>query len=127
MVRVKKDLSDFFTDGTSTGLSGDQTGNSLLGEVPFQTPNLSGLSTPFYSLKRNKERQPSLLSRSTHAFTPKWRFGTQACPVLHPLTPRLTHLLQRTDMDMPPSKASEGDFIRNGFVSEDFTLSESLF
>ena len=28
---------------------------------------------------------------------------------------------------MLPSMASEGDFIRNGFVSEDFTLSESLF
>jgi len=27
-------------------------------------------------------------------------------------------------MDMLPSKASEGDFIRNGLVSEDFTLSE---
>jgi hypothetical protein len=30
-------------------------------------------------------------------------------------------------MDMLPSKASEGDFIRNGLVSEDFTLSEFLF
>jgi hypothetical protein len=30
-------------------------------------------------------------------------------------------------MDMLPSKASEGDFIRNGLVSEDFTLSELLF
>jgi hypothetical protein len=57
MVRVKKDLSDFFTDGTSTGFSGDQTGDSLLGEVPFQTPNLSGLSTPFHSLEGDKERQ----------------------------------------------------------------------
>ena len=28
---------------------------------------------------------------------------------------------------MLPSKASEGDFIRNGLVSEDFTLSEFLF
>ena len=28
---------------------------------------------------------------------------------------------------MLPSKASEGDFIRNGWVSEDFTLSEFLF
>jgi hypothetical protein len=28
---------------------------------------------------------------------------------------------------MLPSKASEGDFIRNGWVLEDFTLSESLF
>jgi len=27
---------------------------------------------------------------------------------------------------MLPSKASEGDFIRNGWVSEDFTLSEFL-
>jgi hypothetical protein len=41
---------------------------------------------------------------------------------------RLTHLLQKkTAMDMLPSKASEGDFIRNGLVSEDFTLSEFLF
>jgi len=30
-------------------------------------------------------------------------------------------------MDMLPSKASEGDFIRNGWVSKDFTLSEFLF
>jgi hypothetical protein len=30
-------------------------------------------------------------------------------------------------MDMLPSKASEGDFIRNGLVSEDFTLSDLLF
>jgi hypothetical protein len=30
-------------------------------------------------------------------------------------------------MDMLPSKASDGDFIRNGFVLEDFTLSEFLF
>jgi hypothetical protein len=30
-------------------------------------------------------------------------------------------------MDMLPSKASEGDFIRNGLLSEDFTLSEFLF
>jgi hypothetical protein len=29
-------------------------------------------------------------------------------------------------MGMLPSKASEGDFIRNGLVSEDFTLSEFL-
>jgi hypothetical protein len=30
-------------------------------------------------------------------------------------------------MDMLPSKASEGDFIRNGLVSDDFTSSEFLF
>ena len=35
--------------------------------------------------------------------------------------------MQKTDMDMLPSKASEGDFIRNGLVSENFTLSEFLF
>ena len=35
--------------------------------------------------------------------------------------------VQKTAMDMLPSKASEGDFIRNGWVSEDFTLSEFLF
>ena len=40
---------------------------------------------------------------------------------------KLTHLLQKTAMDMLPSKASEGDFIRIGLVSEDFTLSEFLF
>jgi hypothetical protein len=39
----------------------------------------------------------------------------------------ITHLAQKTAMDMLPSKASEGDFIRNGLVSEDFTLSEFLF
>jgi hypothetical protein len=39
----------------------------------------------------------------------------------------VTHLLQNTAMDMLPSKASEGDFIRNGLVSEDFTLSELQF
>jgi hypothetical protein len=38
-----------------------------------------------------------------------------------------TYLLQKTAMDMLPSKASEGDFIRNGLVSEDFTLSGVLF
>jgi len=40
---------------------------------------------------------------------------------------QFTHLLQKTAMDMLPFKASEGDFIRNGWVSEDFTLSEFLF
>jgi len=39
----------------------------------------------------------------------------------------IAHLVQKTAMDMLPSKASEGDFIRNGLVSEDFTLSEFLF
>jgi hypothetical protein len=38
-----------------------------------------------------------------------------------------THLVQKAAMDMLPSKASEGDFIGNGRVSEDFALSEFLF
>ena len=62
MVWMEKDLSNFFTDGASPGFSGDQTGDSLLGQVPFQTLNLSGLSTPFHSLEGDKERHVSFLS-----------------------------------------------------------------
>jgi hypothetical protein len=59
MVRMEKDLSNFFTDGTSSGFPGDQTGDSLWGQVSFQALDLSGLSTPFHSLERDKERQVS--------------------------------------------------------------------
>jgi len=42
----------------------------------------------------------------------------------------LKHLkadVAKAAMDMLPSKASEGDFIGNGLVSKDFTLSGFLF
>ncbi len=61
MVWVQKDFSDLLADGTPSWFSGHFTRDPLLRQVPFQTANLSRLSTSLYSLKGDEERQSVLL------------------------------------------------------------------
>jgi hypothetical protein len=61
MVWVQKDFSDFLADRTPPWFSGHFTGDPFLRQVPFQTTDLGRLSTSFYPLKRDEERQLLLL------------------------------------------------------------------
>jgi len=59
-----------------------------------------------------------------------WNWGLQTDLHLRTITTEeddFTRLLQKVAMSMLLSKASEGDFIGNGWGSEDFTLSGFLF
>jgi hypothetical protein len=61
MIWVQKDFSDLLADRTPSWFSGHFTGDPFLRQVPFQTANLSRLSTSLYPLKGDEERQSVLL------------------------------------------------------------------
>ncbi len=61
MLRVQKDFSDFLADGTPSWFSGHFARDPFMRQVPFQTANLSRLSTSLYPLKGDEERQSMLL------------------------------------------------------------------
>ena len=57
MVRVEKDFPYFLANGAPPWFSGYFTGDTFLGQIFFQALNLSGLATPLYTFKSDKERQ----------------------------------------------------------------------